>query len=242
MNGKMRFLALLPLAMFLLCITPGYGLCADAAPPVLDHAGLQALVKETQRENQSPRELGLVWWIPTLYWRASIAASDPNASKDQLEQFDKVLSPYTLVAAVQGEMGPLGGVMWKSEDILRSNLALVDRNGKEYRPIAISAVTPDARNLISILRPVIANMLGPMGEHLYFVYFPSLTDGKTPIADPLAEGSFAIRLGKETHKWRLPLGALLPKKQCPVDGETFSGAFKYCPFHGKELVLAPANR
>ncbi len=230
------------LAILLLCFTTTEGFCAEAAMPVLDHAGLQALVKETQRESQAPKELGLIWWIPTMYWRASITASDPNAGKEQLEKFEKVLSPYILVAAVQGQIGPLGGIQWTQEERLRSNFALIDRNGKEYRPLASGAVSPDAKNLIAILRPVIANMLGPMGEHLYFMYFPSLTDGKIPIADPLAEGSFAIRMGNDTHKWRLPLGALLPKKQCPVDSEIFSGAFKYCPFHGKELVAAPSPR
>ncbi|MBI5343300.1 MAG: hypothetical protein HZB63_08365 [Deltaproteobacteria bacterium] len=241
MKEKARRFLLLPFAVFLLCLPLAEGFCADAEKPAQARVDLQALVKETQRESRLPKELGLVWWIPTQYWRAAFTSADPDAGKEQIDKFEKVLSPYILVAAVQGQIGPLGGIQWTQENLLRSNLALIDRDGREYRPLSGSAVSPDAKNLISILRPVVANMLGPMGEHLYFLYFPSMTDGKTPIADPLAEGTFSIRLGKETHKWRLPLGAMLPRKQCPVDNELFSGAWKYCPFHGKELVLAPGR-
>lgn len=236
---KMRTSIFLPLAVILACLPLAEGLCADG--PAQVRVDLHALVKETQRENQAPKELGLVWWIPTQYWRAAFTTADPNTGTEQIEKFEKVLSPYILVAAVQGQIGPLGGIQWTQEDPLRSNLALVDRDGLEYRPLSGNAVSPDAKNLISILRPVVANMLGPMGEHLYFMYFPGMTDGNTPIADPLAEGTFSIRMGKVTHKWRLPLGAMLPKKQCTVDNELFSGAWKYCPFHGKELVLAPSR-
>ena len=34
---------------------------------------------------------------------------------------------------------------------------------------------------------------------------------------------------------QVPLGALLPPKACPVDGEHWSGAYRYCPRHGKLL-------
>lgn len=225
----------------LVCIPAAEGLCAGASEKSPARVDLQALIKETQKDSPSPKELALVWWIPLQYWRASIAAADPNAGPEQYEKFEKVLSPYFLLAAVRGQMGPMGGVSWDKEDTMRANLTLIDGNGREYRPLSINSVSPDAKNLISIIRPVVANMLGPMGEHLYFLYFPSLSDRNKPIADPLAEGAFTIRMGKENYKWRLPLGALLPPKRCPVDGEQFSGAWKYCPFHGRELVDASAR-
>ena len=89
------------------------------------------------------------------------------------------------------------------------------------------------------MKPVLVNMLGPMGEHMEFFFFPRTSASGQPIADAKAEGSFRFGVGKDVYDWRLPLGSLLPQKTCPVDGERLSGAWEYCPWHGKKLRSEP---
>jgi len=127
------------------------------------------------------------------------------------------------------------GVTFVSEQTLRDSVVLVDGAGNEYRSLPPLDVGPDARNLLAMLQPMLANMMGPMGQNLHFLVFPGLDDAGRRIADASAEGQFAVRVGDEEFRWRLPLGSLLPPKFCPVDGERLNGAWKFCPWHGVEL-------
>jgi len=205
------------------------GVAAGATVPV------DALIRETQRMSDDPNRLGLVWWIPTEFWEISMAAGTPPSTPEQIAEFTSVLRGYTLFAVADGSLGPLGGVTWTSRDELRGTIVLQASDGTNYMPIPEEQVSPDARNLGAALKPVLANMLGPLGENLEFVFFPgSSPDGKR-IADAKVNGSFRFKMRDGTYSWRLPLGSLLPMKACPVDGEELSGSWKYCPWHGKKL-------
>jgi len=56
------------------------------------------------------------------------------------------------------------------------------------------------------------------------------------ISNPYTKGTVHLAFQGAEYKWRTPLGSLLAPKQCPVDQEVMTGAWKYCPYHGKELV------
>lgn len=196
-------------------------------------ADVQAIVADTQWLSRSDKSMRFVWWIPPAFWRSSMPG---GTSREQVEQLVRILSPYTLIAVAQGEVGPLGIVTWTDEEAIRSRLTILDATAREYAPVASDQINADARTIAAVLKPVLSNLVGPMGQNMYFVYFPSLTPAGTPIVDPLVEGSFTVKMGGEVHRWRLPLGSLLPQKVCPVDGERLNGAWKYCPVHGKELV------
>ena len=109
--------------------------------------------------------------------------------------------------------------MWTSSEELRGSVVLVGSDGTNYKPLANENVSPDARNLVSGLKPAMIGMLGPMGEHMEFVFFPSNSLDRKPIADAKAEGTFHFKIGDVAYNWRLPLGSLLPMKVCPTDGE-----------------------
>jgi hypothetical protein len=224
--------------LLLLALVSGSSAQSVTAAGIPDPASqnFQGLVTEMQRTSQNAKTIDLVWWIPVDFWRLT-APSNPNVSSDQIEQFVRVLSPYTLIAAAHGDMGPFGGVTWTSDNTLRSGLVIMDSSGHEYTPMALEQVSADAKNFAAILKPLLTGLLGAVGENLHFFYFPSLTQAGTPVADPRAEGSFAVRVGAQVHRWRLPLGSLLPERVCPVDGERLNGAWKFCPWHGKELVV-----
>ena len=100
-----------------------------------------------------------------------------------------------------------------------------------------------------MMRPVLSNMLGPMGENMRFFLFPAVDGSGTEIANPTSQNHFAVQLGDHHFRWRLPLGSLLPPKACPDDGQVLNGAWNYCPWHGTKLKPqaasapgAPGNR
>ena len=195
---------------------------------------INALIQETQKMSQSAEELTLIWWIPEDFWRASFE-QNPNTTAAQIEEFMKVLRPYTMVVAVDGKIGSLGGVTYESESTIRNSIRLIDNQGNNYRALSNEKVDADMKNFLSMMKPVLVNILGPLGQNMYFYLFPAKNKAGHEIANARKEGTFSVKLAKKEFKWRLPLGSLLPPKICPVDGEKMSGAWKYCPWHGVEL-------
>lgn len=224
--------ALLFLLALSLLATPGL----RAAEPA--QADLPTLIKETQKMSQRNHKMTLVWWIPEDFWRISLANSGTTTAEQQ-ENILAILRPHLLVGVVDGTIGPMGGMTYRSEEETRKLLTVIDRTGREYRPTPDDQVSGDMRNLLGMMKPMLANMLGPMGENFRFYVFPAKDGSGKPLADAKSEGKLGVRLGEESFEWRLPLGSLLPAKMCPQDKEMLNGAWTYCPWHGARLVEAP---
>ncbi len=199
---------------------------------------LNDLTSETQRASQDPNRIGLVWWLPIEFWEISMATGPAPSTPEQVSAVTSVLRQYTMFAIADGLVGQFGGVTWFAKEDVRASLLLQDASGTRFAPLTDAQVSPDARNLAAIMKPILSGMLGPMGEHMDFFFFPSKSAEGRLIADAKAEGSFRLQIGEEPYDWRLPLGSLIPKKRCPVDGEQLNGAWKYCPWHGKKLKPA----
>ena len=195
---------------------------------------INVLTQETQKMSQSAGEMTLIWWIPEDFWRVSFE-QDPNMTAAQTEAFIKVLRPYMVIVAVDGKIGSFGGITYKPESTIRNSIQLIDNQRNSYRSLSNEKVNADTKNFLSMMKPVFANMLGPMGQNMHFFLFPSKNKGGRNIADAKREGAFSVKLDKREFKWRLPLGSLIARKICPVDGEKLSGAWKFCPWHGVEL-------
>ncbi len=197
---------------------------------------INALIEETQIVSDNPDLMDLVWWLPPVFWAASLAG-DQTTGADELEEIENVVAPYTMVAASQGRIGPFGGVAWLEPDVLRSTIVLIDSRGVEYKPLADTDVSPDARNLTAMMSPILASVAGPIGANLNFFFFPATDQSGRMIADPASTGSLSIRIASETYDWQLPLGSVLPPKECPVDQVRMKGNWDYCPYHGDKLVF-----
>lgn len=195
---------------------------------------IRALTQETQKMTQSANEITLIWWIPEEYWRVSFEQAQ-NMTASQIEEFLKVLRPYMLIVAVDGKIGAFGGVTYKSKATILNSIQIIDREGIHYRPLIDEKIDADTKNFLSMMKPVFVNMLGPMGQNMHFFLFSSKNKKGQDIAVAKREGAFSVKLDKKEFKWRLPLGSLLPPKECPVDGEKLNGAWKFCPWHGVEL-------
>ena len=154
----------------------------------------------------------------------------------QTEEFVKVLRPYMLIVAVDGNIGSFGEVTYKSETTIRNSIQVIDSLGTRYRPLGNENIDADTKNFLAMMKPVFVNMLGPIGQNMHFFLFPAKNTMGQNIAISKSEGAFLVKLDQREFKWRLPLGSLLQAKICPVDGEKLSGAWKFCPWHGVELT------
>jgi hypothetical protein len=200
------------------------------------NVNLNNLLEETQQVSEDPDYLTIVWWIPVEFWTATFA-QDPTVTQSDADDVSSTLGPYTLIAVVDGRIGSFGGVTYFSEDYLRENITIKDIRGNIYRPLPKEDISPDAINLLSIMKPGLENTLGPTGKNMHFMVFSGTDANGAAVVDPLQEGVMTVAVGENTFNFRLPLGSLLPPKVCPVDGEEMNGAWKYCPWHGVELEL-----
>jgi hypothetical protein len=211
---------------------------ADQPPDAGQPSDLPALIRDTQKQGGVPGKLRLIWWIPEEFWRLSFGQGT-SLTRDAQESFLGAVRPYLIVAAVDGRLGPLGGVEFLDQESLRRNLKVVDSKGAIYEPLPEELVSADVKNLSTILKAMFGNMLGPMGGGLHLFFFPATGRDGTAIAAATREGSFAVKLSEESFLWRLPLGSLIPPKICPVDNEKLNGAWKFCPWHG--IALGPSD-
>lgn len=201
---------------------------AEYRPNIVD------LVTETQKQSLEDDELTLVWWMPRAFWQISLEA-DGTMPLSAISEVMSHIEPYIVVAVVDGTVGPFGGGNFKSEKEVQAEIRIVDGAGNGYGPLATDEVSTDVQNLIGAMKPVIANMIGQMGQNMNFFLFSSRGADGTAIVDALEEGTFAVALGERSFEWRLPLSALLPPKLCPIGQRELDGAWKYCPWHGNEL-------
>ena len=221
-------LASIFVAVLLLCGWVKTGLALESK------VSLDAVLTETQKMSDKADEMTLVWWIPEEFWRVSFA-QDPTVTEAEAEEFVKVLRPYTLIVAVDGTIGQFGGVTYESEADIRASIQIRNNQGTLYSPLGEDKIDADTNNFLSMMKPLFADMLGPMGQNMHIFLFPAKSNKGQQIADAKKEGAFSVELGERIFRWRLPLGSILPLKVCPICGEKLSGAYKFCPWDGTKL-------
>jgi hypothetical protein len=199
----------------------------------------RALVRDTQITSENPNELTMVWWLPEQFWQATLRDRLPA---NHVEEVLKVVRRYTMIAVVDGRIGPLGGMSFIPEEAVRTNVTLKDAAGVNYAPLGESSIDPDMKNLVQAMKPVVANMLGPIGQNTHFVLFPSKSADGRLVADPTSKGTLWVIVGGKEFRYRLPLGSLLSPKYDPGTGETFPGNYNFNPFTGTKLGTESPNK
>jgi hypothetical protein len=91
------------------------------------------------------------------------------------------------------------------------------------------------------MRPLLANMMGAMGQHMEFLVFPNTDKDGHLLADPRHDGSLTLHLGQVAMRYRLPIGSILPPALDPKTGESFPGSYHFNPYTGGALVQRPAD-
>jgi len=210
---------------------------AVPAKPTVD---IDELVSECQQSVRGADYVGLVWWLPMQFWEESSRQS--GTSGPESEEMLKGIAGYLSVAVVVAKVKGME-FSFVSERDIRASIVLRDAAGKEYKPL--EQVSLHAQVLASVIRPLMSNLVGRLGENITLLYFPAKNERGEAIADPLRSGNFAVVLKKivgeaeSVYEWRLPLTSLLPPKYCPTGKERVKANWLYCPWHGTKLDSPP---
>ncbi len=225
---SLRFPSALGLLLGLLAVAPAHA--ADPAyVPSLDQ-----LMHDTMKSDPAPNRVDMVWWIPTDFWRATFA-TNPDVSAAQAQKMVDALDPYAMFAVVQGQMGPMGAVEFKEGAEVRAGLSLKTAFGTTLVPLAEDKLGGDAALFAQLMKPMLARMLGPMGEHLEFYFFDNKDAKGSLVVDPRAEGAFTVQVGTQPFAWQLPLESLFAPVDCAKCGRELKGTWSYCPYDGTKV-------
>ena len=224
------------MALLLFCIAPACVLAQNTAGTDTNSSEVEDILKETQKQVGGNHRIGIVWWIPAEFWEAS--AKRQGSSPERAREMFTSLREYTIVCVAVGKMG-IGTINWSTPAEVRASTMLRDSAGINYK--SVTELSPDAQGLLSIVTPILTNILGPMGQNIQFLLYPAKTSAGSPIADARRPGSFSIVISdllrqKETaFAWRLPLTSLTPPRFCPIGHERVQADWKFCPWHGNQL-------
>jgi hypothetical protein len=194
----------------------------------------QAMIRDVELVNKTSDDLVLSFWMPAEFWRVSLTSSG-RMTPQGVDDFVKVLQPYTLIAVLEGKTG-IGTIDYREPDELVHAVTIEDARGNIYQPLAPDDVDPAMKGIVLAMKPMLTNMLGNMGSHMQFLFFPALSKDGQRIADPTKEGAMTVHFGNTPLRYRLPLGCFLPAAVDGKTGEQFPGNYRYNPFTGGKLV------
>lgn len=196
---------------------------------------INKLTEETQQLSESNDKMRLVWWIPVEYWEA-IFTQDQTISKLEADKMLSILEKYTMLAIIDGDISESGTISYVDRDETFNKLVVIDKNKNEYTPLLEEEIDLDTKNMVAIMKPILGNMLGRLGENMHFFLFQKRDNPLEKIVDPKNKELFEVKVSEERFVWKLPLGALLKPKLCPVDNQPLDGSWDYCPYHGSKLT------
>ncbi len=195
---------------------------------------INKLTEETQQLSETPDKMRLVWWIPTDFWEA-VFTQDPSIPKQDADAMLSQFEKYTMIATIDGDIDADGNIQYVDESALFESLRVVNNEQLEFTPLTEDQIDLDTKRLITVMKPVLANMLGKLGENMHFFLFQRSDDPLHKIVNPKDKEVFAVKINEEQFEWQLPLGSLLKPKRCPKDQKLHDGSWNYCPYHGTRL-------
>lgn len=199
----------------------------------LKNVVLDDLMTETQFSSDNPDKMEMIWYMPSSFWEISML-QDPSMSEKDVQDMVDLTKGYELIAVVQGNIGTFGGITYEPLDKIRSEIE-VTYSGEKLQLLETTSYSPDLNSFLSMMKPMLVNMFGPMGENMHFMVFNSEDKDLLPI-NLTSDNDFKISIEGFSKDLDLPLSSLLMEKKCPVDSKLHSGKWDYCPYHGKKLI------
>jgi hypothetical protein len=197
-------------------------------------AGATHPLRAHSEPGTDPDSLDLVWWLVPQFWEASLARQK-EISPETRAEIIRLFTENVVVAAVKGRMGTLRVESFLDDDAIRESLRLVDSRGNRHAPVPAAEVDSALRAMLGALQPMLAGVIGQLGDNLNFYVFPARSeDGARPF-DPIGQGRVMIELDGLSYEFRLPLGSLLNPRFDPDTGEEFPGKYLYSPYSGRRL-------
>jgi hypothetical protein len=207
---------------------------AGLRPAVADDGQqIASLVRETQKVVTDSGTLAVALWIPIEMFQ-DVLKTYPKVTDDAKKDLLKTAQDYVLIALVDAKKGQSGLSFTPSDDILKS-AKLTGPDGQTVTPLADANLNPAAQNLVGVVKPLFAGMMGRLGQNFQLLVFPGADSAGKKVADPNGEGRVTLAENEHSFSWRLPLASLLPEKVCPKCGEHLPGNYKYCPYDGTKL-------
>ena len=200
----------------------------------LKDISLDALITETQFSSDTPDAIEMIWWLPRSFWKVSFA-QDPNASEADIQAIEDLLGDNELFAVINGKIGYFGGITYTPLNEILDEIRFFYKD-EQLVIEETESISPDLTNFLSMMKPMMAKMLGPMGENLHFIVVKNNRTSNVLPIDANEAGILKVEMNEFSREVDLPLGSLLMEKKCPEDDKLLSGKWTYCPFHGKKLV------
>lgn len=203
-----------------------------ALPGLVRAAGVEDIVRDTQRLVPENGHISMVWWMPLEFWDGSLA-SNPDLPEAARTELVGAMAPYTVVALLRADTTAAGfGNVQGKEELLKNTRFTI--NGKTLQALPADKISQPATLIIAQLKPVLAQAAGQLGEAMEFLVFPS-GEGDTLLVDAAKPGNLTINFYGKDYKWRLPLGSVLPPKIDKATGEEFPGSYEYNPYTGRKI-------
>ena len=202
---------------------------------VAQRSKINDLTEETQMLSNDDDKMRLVWWVPNEFWTTAFE-NEESMSQEEIDGFIDIFNDYTVFAIADGVISDYGAVKYESKSTI-INSTFILKNQKEIHPLMDEEVNGDTKIVLGMLKPVLSNMLGNMGENIHFILFPGFDEKENRLLNPMEDEDFAVSVGGELFNFNLPLGALLPPKTCKKHNDILNGAWNYCPYCGRELIL-----
>ena len=196
-------------------------------------AGVQDLMRDTQRMTTADGQLTMVSWFPQQFWDESMKAA-AAVPLQMRERMVAAMSDYAVFAVARAKLGAAGISDAQPKSALLANMK-VRFNGKDIQPLDPETISPVAQSLLAAMKPGLASTAGPVGQAMELVVFPAKADGKLLI-DAAQAGLLQITLYDQSYQWRLPLGSVLPARKDSRTGEEFPGNFQFNPYTGEKLA------
>ena len=207
-------------------------LCASAtfaarsiAPPVLSD--------ETSITHQTGAHLAMAMWFPREMFEKAISGKKDQAAA---RKFLASLNGYMVYGVLDVTLQPEGkGVVSVDRAALRASARLQLGDRPERTPLAEADLPPGARTTVNTMKPMMAAMLGSLGDAMEFMVFKDTDERGNPLAAPLGNTVVTLTFDQESFVWHLPLVSLLPPRVDATTGDTFPGDYDFSPFTGHPL-------
>jgi len=200
----------------------------------LNKVSIDKLTSETQFSSDNMDYIEMFWWLPTEFWKV-VFEQDATIDPAEINEIIDLVNDYAIVVVAKGKIGMFGGVKYESAEDLKMHTQVHYKN--ELLQIVESENLPtDLNGLFSLMKPMLSNMMGNMGENLHFFAFQNPKGKKVLPINAYEEGELFFEMDGFSAGVDLPLSSLLEEKTCPVDKKSHNGKWIYCPFHGNKLT------
>ena len=148
---------------------------AGLRPAVADDSQqIASLVRETQKVQADSGNLAVALkWIPVQMFQ-DVLKGDSKVTDDQKKDLLKTAQDYVLIAVVDAKKGPSGLSFTSADDILKS-AKLTGPDGQTVTPLADANLNPVAQNLVGVVKPLFAGMMGRLARTFSYSYFLAQT-------------------------------------------------------------------